>query len=108
MCLAVEAMTWSYILLLRKTCLKGVAVGSVVFVLCRGNGSIWLICKQDSSKVGPKNDENCVQEGSGLPFGPPWAQCAPPVPPRFISPGDFPKLSVSTGPQKSVVMADIF
>ena len=54
---------WSYILLLRKACLKGVAVGSVVFVLCRGNGSIWLICKQDSSKVGPKSDENGGPEG---------------------------------------------
>jgi len=65
-------------------------------------------CRQDSSKVGPKSDENGVQEGSGPPFGPPLAQCAPPVPPGSISLGDFPKLFVSTGPQKSVVMADVF
>ena len=73
--------------------MKGVAVGSVVFVLCRGKGSIWLICKQDSSKVGPESDENGVQEGSGPPFGPLWAQCAPPVPPGSISLGDFPTVN---------------
>jgi hypothetical protein len=108
MCLAFEAMMWSYILLLRKACLKGVAVSSVVFVLCRGKGSKWLICKQDSSKVGPKSDENGVQEGLWTSIwasvGPVW----PPVPPGSISLGDFPKLFVSTGTHKSIIIVDDF
>jgi len=87
---------------------RGRYVQRLFFQKCSGNGWTWLICKQDSSKVGPKSDENGVQEGLWTSI---WASVGPvlpPVPPGSICVGDYPKLFVSTGSHKSIIMADAF